>query len=294
MKKKLIVIILAVLLTASLGTNLYLTLFGGDALLWKSYLQDTEEIKIMELGVICAHENFREGEDYRFSYDLENDEYHELLAKYPIKEIAGEGNEFGQALNLMNEFSGRLSHSSNLKIDAENMNALYLLDYSLDKKDHGIYCRAKAQILNEMCLALGIYARKVWINPISVYDSDCHVVNEVWDSSLNKWIMLDITNNTYWIDNEKTPLSVLEIRDHLAKNEFCTPVLAGDKLSDPEGSLEKNLGNYLYIAKNMVYMYYLDRATVGESDRFYMLYPENLDSGYEWFISRKSVEAAPE
>ena len=46
-------------------------------------------------------------------------------------------------------------------------------------------------------LALGIYARKVWIMPNSGYDSDCHVVNEVWDSTLNKWVMLDITNNQY-------------------------------------------------------------------------------------------------
>ncbi|MBO4914890.1 MAG: transglutaminase domain-containing protein [Oscillospiraceae bacterium] len=286
-------VVLALVLICSLGFNIYMVL-GGDSILWKTYLQSPEEIKIMELGVIAAHAEFREGEDFVFSYDFDHEEYPTLLEKYAVSSIAGNGSEFERASRLMNAFSKRLAHTSNVSITPDQMNALYLLEYSLDQKNHGIFCRAKSQILNEMCLALGIYARKVWINPISKYDSDCHVVNEVWDSSYNKWIMLDITNNTFWIDREGTPLSVLEIRDLLANNEFCTPAFPSDDLSNPDRLANKHIDNYLYIAKNMVYTYYLDRNTVGETGSFYVLFPKNLDTKREQFVSRDSVEAPPQ
>lgn len=150
-----------------------------------------------------------------------------------------------------------------------------------------------------MCLSLGMYSRKVWIMPYSGYDNDCHVVNEVWDSSLHKWIMLDITNNEYWVDENNTPLSVLEIRSKLAMREFCTPVTVTDNKSDLKGIQKKRIGEFLYIAKNMVYMEYCTEFTVGESERFYMLRPQNMlmlknfPTEYFLLISKKSIENSP-
>ncbi|MGN1188902.1 MAG: hypothetical protein ACI4SL_00735, partial [Candidatus Ornithospirochaeta sp.] len=109
-----------------------------------------------------------------------------------------------------------------------------ILEYSLDNKKNGINCRNKAQIFNEMMLSLSIYSRKVWIMPYSSYDDECHVVNEIWDSSLNKWIMLDISNNAYWIDENDVPLSLLEIREKGANQSFCTPVIYKDDIKDKE------------------------------------------------------------
>lgn len=292
--KRLGVILLIVILLGSLGFNAYLVFFGGDSLLWRTYLQSPEEIEIMELGVLRAHANFREGEALAFQYDFANEEYPLLLSKYEIEKTAGSGCALDRALRLMDAYSGRLTHRSSIKIEPDQMNALYLLDYSLDQKEHGIYCRAKAQILNEMCLALGIYARKVWINPISAYDSDCHVVNEVWDEGYGQWIMLDITNNSYWIDETGKPLSVLEIHDLLSQHAFCTPAEPGDDLSSPEKLKEKHLDTYLYIAKNMVYMEYMGSYTVGETEPYYMLFPEGLPTKYTLFVSRESVEARPQ
>lgn len=177
--------------------------------------------------------------------------------------------------------------------DVDN-SALKLLEYSLNDKSHGINCRAKAQILNEMCLSLGIYARKVWIMPYSGYDGDCHVVNEIWDVSLNKWVMLDITNNEYWVDESNTPLSVLEICDKAALREFCTPVETGDQIGDLQGLQEKNIGSFLYIVKNMAYMEYCAEYTAGESKDFYFLLPQSLTpSEHTQIISRTAVENAP-
>lgn len=281
------IIALSVLLLISVGINIYFVFWGFD-----SYLQSTDEIYIMEAGILRNNLDFAEGEDIVLSYDFDHNDYSVLVATYNIDDIAGNGPEFEKALRLMDEFSPRLTHESNFNNQVE-MTALSLLAYSLDNKDNGINCRCKAQILNEMCLALDIYARKVWIMPNSGYDSDCHVVNEVWDTKLNKWVMLDITNNEYWVDENGTPLSVLEIRQKGAMREFCTPVQVGDSTGSLERLKEKHIDDFIYIMKNMVYMEYCDRYTVGESDTLYLLFPENLDTNYDKIISLESCERSP-
>lgn len=279
---------LIVLLTASIGFNIYFAFFS-----WDSYLQSTDEIYIMEAGILRNNLEFAEGETFSFEYDFDNAEYPELIEKYGIDKTAGNGSEFEKALNLMNEYAPRLKHKSNYDNSVE-MNALSLLEHSLDNPNNGINCRNKAQILNEMCLALGIYSRKVWILPNSGYDNDCHVVNEIWDSSLNKWIMLDITNNQYWIDENREPLSVIEIREKGALREFCTPVTVGQDLGDLDRLKEKNIGSFLYIMKNMLYMYACDVQTVGETEIEYMLFPDNLPTDYEYLISESAWDKSPE
>jgi len=279
--------ILSLVLLVSIGLNVYYIFFHT-----KSYLQSTEQIYIMESGILLNYSVFREGEDLEFEYDFDNEEYPILMEKYDIASIAGNGTEFEKALNLMNEFAPRLHHKSNYNNHIE-MNALDLLEYSLDNKNQGINCRNKAQILNEMCLALGIYSRKVWIMPNSNYDNDCHVVNEVWDNKLGKWVMLDITNNQYWVDEEGNPLSVIEIRTKGANQEFCTPIEPGEKTDDLKKLKEKHISEFLYIMKNMAYMKYCDKQTVGESDTRYLLCPKNLDTDYEYLISPEACEKSP-
>lgn len=280
-------IVLIVALLVSVGFNIYQAYFG-----WDSYLQSTDEIYIMEAGILKNNLVFHDGTDYGITYDFSHENYGQLKSKYSIESTAGDGSEFERALRLMNEYAPRLTHKS----DYDNhipINALDLLEYSLDKKNNGINCRAKAQILNEMCLALGIYSRKVWIMPYSAYDGDCHVVNEVWDSSLDKWVMLDITNDEYWVDENNTPLSVLEIRKYAALNEFCTPVSVGDKTDDLQGVKEKNIGDFLYIVKNMVYMEYCTDYSVGETENTYLLLPQNIPTEYPLLISLSSIENSP-
>ena len=282
-----IIVILAVLLLASLAQNVYCYFWGFD-----SYLQNTGEIYTMEAGILRNNLEFQPGEDLEIRYDFDHEEYPVLISRYGIDKTAGEGSEFDKALRLMNQYAPRLTHKSNYDNHVE-MSAAALLEYSLDKKDHGINCRSKAQILNEMCLSLGIYARKVWIMPYSGYDSDCHVVNEVWDSRLGKWVMLDITQNQYWVDENGTPLSVIEIRNKGAMREFCTPVEAGDNLTDLKVLKEKHIGEFLYIMKNMVYMQYCSEYTVGEAKPFYTLLPTGLDPKEMPVISLQASEQSP-
>lgn len=289
-KRKLLIIggcVLSLAVIVSFAINIYFLFFNYD-----SYLQSTDEIYVMEAGILNNNIQFMKGEDHEFVYDFDNELYAQLKSKYNIEKIAGERTELQKSLRLMDEFSSRLKHKSNYDNHIE-MNAVSLLEYSLDNRNHGINCRSKAQILNEMCLALNIYARKVWIMPNSKYDGDCHVVNEIWDSELNKWIMLDITNNEYWCDENGVPLSVLEIRYKGAKCEFCTPVRANEKLNDLSKLKKKHINDFVYIMKNMVYMEYCESYSIGECDKIYLLFPANIQTKYEFIISEESVKRSP-
>ena len=289
-KKLLVGIGLAILIAGLITSIVFNILFALFP--YSSYLQNMDQIYTMEAGILKNNLDFADGEELIISYDFDNKDYDILIEKYNIAKIAGEDSEFDKALRLMNEFAPRLTHNSYYDNHIE-MNALDLLQYSLNNKKQGINCRAKAQVLNEMCLALNIYSRKVWIMPNSGYDNDCHVVNEVWDSQRNKWIMLDITNNEYWVDENCTPLSILEIRTKGAKREFCTPVQAGDKLNNLQKLKSKYYSDFLYIMKNMTYMEYCVDYGVGESDNIYLLFPKNLNTSYEFIMSESSVINAP-
>lgn len=286
------VIIISILLILSIGLNFYLY-FGTESnspLLW---LQSEEFVGDTIIGILRNSEEFRDGEDVVFSYDFDNESYGSLLETYHIRDTAGEGSEFVKAKNLMHEYSGRINHNSKVAIPPENMNADYLLKTYLDNKEEGTYCRAKAQILNEMCLALGIYARKLWVLPLSSLDDECHVVNEVWDSHYNKWIMLDFTNDLYWVDENAEPLSMLEVRDKIINDEFCTPVFSGSDLKDLEKIRQNSAYTFAYYVKNLAVLKYMDTYTVGEA-KVYTLMPVNYaDKKGLDLISREAVEASP-
>ncbi|MBR5231424.1 MAG: transglutaminase domain-containing protein [Clostridia bacterium] len=281
------IVILGALLLGSIGLNVYYTFWGFD-----SYLQSTDQIYVMEAGILRNHLMMAPGEDFTFAYDFEHEDYPRLIEQYGIDKTAGAGTELERALRLMDHYAPKLQHKSNYDNHVP-VNALALLDYSIGSRQ-GINCRAKAQILNEMCLALGIHSRKVWIMPYSVYDGDCHVVNEVWDRSLGKWVMLDITNNEYWIDENGLPLSVLEIRQKGALNEFCTPVSPNEPTDNVQKLKEKHMGSFVYIMKNMVYTKYCSAYTAGEVFPVVRLSSEALSVPEERQISQWSCERSPE
>lgn len=66
----------------------YILTGHGDWIFQTSYLQSTEQIYIMEAGILYNEQAFRDGEDYVKKYDFE------------------------KALALMNAYASRLHHSS--------------------------------------------------------------------------------------------------------------------------------------------------------------------------------------
>ena len=80
------------------------------------------------------------------------------------------------------------------------------------------------------------------------------------------------------------------------RQEFCTPIKPGDSLTDLHQSLRRNYENFLYIAKNMVYMYYCTNNSTGETDSFFILLPKACvlnESAPLTLISKESIDSAP-
>lgn len=199
-------------------------------------------------GILFNSRSFAAGERAAITYVFDCPEYKTLIEKYQIDQIAGEGTAFQRAERLLHWMSPRLKH----KPDYDNhvpMNSLTLLEYSLDRPENGINCRNKAVILTECCLALGIYARRVYIMPCSPYDGDNHVVTEIFDRKLGKWIMLDPSTDGVFRDEKGAPLSLLELRERFAGNRSArfTGSEDGDEMN---AYFAKNLHRFMVDGEN--------------------------------------------
>lgn len=208
-----------------------------------------EELNVFK-GILFNNSEFAEGEIENFTYKFDCSEFEFLKREYKIQYIAGNGTSFEKAVNLTHYFAMRLAHDGNFD-NHINCNALELLKYSLNNPSCGINCLNKSKILQESCLALKIPARRVWIMPYSPYDTDNHVVTEIYDNTLRKWIMLDVTSDGYFTDAADVPLSVIEIRRKLALNDVCnfikTVSECAEMFSDQEAEA---VYNERYFAKN--------------------------------------------
>ncbi|MBQ7888732.1 MAG: hypothetical protein IJ356_03120 [Erysipelotrichaceae bacterium] len=226
-------------------------------------------------GILFHNQEFESGNTQEFLYEFDCPEFEELRNKYDLLNIAGNGSDFIRAKRLLHDLAPRLTHSSWYDNHIE-CNALRLLEYSLDNPEQGINCLNKSKILAECALAIGIYARRVRILPYSPYDFDNHVVTEIYDRELNKWIMLDVTTDGYFIDETKTPLSLLEIRNKFANAEFITFVHSTDTLNDLQELRNQYLDTNMYICKNLFYFQAEQYNTFGEKNSFLQFVPPHF------------------
>lgn len=223
-------------------------------------------------GILFHNQEFESGNRSENIYEFECPAFEELRNQYDLVKIAGKGSDFARAKRLLHYLAPRLTHSPWYDNHIE-CNALRLLEYSLDNPEQGINCLNKSKILVECCLALGIYARRVRIMPFSPYDFDNHVVAEIYDRTLEKWIMLDPTTDGYFIDETKTPLSLLEMRSKFANAEFVTFVRSADSLKDIHKLRAKHLDKNMYICKNLFYFQVEQYSTFGEKGSFLYFVP---------------------
>lgn len=217
--------------------------------------QYKEQLRNLYSGILNNYPEFAEGEDASLTYDLEAREWEELRSRYTLENVMKTGTAFERAVRLTRYLAPGLTHSSWYDNHVE-CNALELLAYSFENKEHGINCLNKAKILAECCLALGIYARRVFLYPFSPFDFDSHVVCEIFDERLDKWIMLDPTTDGYFVDENNTPLSMPEIRNGFTSSRFQTFVPTTGKSEDLQKTRLCNEGINLYFLKNCFRMSY--------------------------------------
>ena len=225
-------------------------------------------------GVLFHNQEFENGNADEIIYEFDCPEFEELRNTYDLVKIAGKGSDFVRAKRLLHYLAPRLTHSSWYDNHIE-CNALRLLEYSLNNPKQGINCLNKSKILVECCMALGIFARRVRIMPFSPYDFDNHVVAEIYDKTLQKWIMLDPTTDGYFIDDTKTPLSLLEMRRKFANAEFITFVNTTESLRDIQKLRTKHINTNMYICKNMFYFQIEQYSTFGEKESYLFFVPPN-------------------
>lgn len=207
-------------------------------------------------GILFHNQEFESESNAHISYDFSCPEFKELKEKYNLEAVAGKGSDFTKAKRLLHFLADNWKTHQPWYDGHVACNALALLEYSFGNPEHGINCKYKSKVLEECCLALGIYARRVFIMPYSPYDFDNHVVTEIYDRKMKKWIMLDPTLDAYVINEEKTPLSIWEIRDCFANMHFATIVFSNEKISNPKKCAQKvdNMEATAYICKNLFYL----------------------------------------
>lgn len=217
-------------------------------------------------GILFNSPTFEKGQEICLSYDFTNAKYEELKTRYPILQIAGKGSDFQRALCICQWLAPNLSHQGDFSLTNNfSVNSISLLDYAFGNSKHGINCVCKAKILVECCLALGIFARRIGLYPNSPFDTDNHVVAEIYDRKRKKWIMLDPTSGGYFTDG-KNPLSCLEMRESFALNASSSIILPKQKSNNLEKLIEKNISWNFYYAKNCYYMTVETFSGFGEND----------------------------
>ena len=191
--------------------------------------------------------------EVNLSYDYNHPKFDTLKRLYPIESVAGDGDDFSKAVNLLKWVSAHNYHNSDFIADIPN-NALDFLNYSHDKDSScGINCKALSTILSECLLSIGIKARRIYIMPCSPYTADNHVVVNAFIKETNKWVMLDPTS-TFYVSNEQGEyLSVLELRSHLASQK---PIFFSKdaKYNDDIWTAEKAEEVTTYLSKNLFFV----------------------------------------
>jgi len=140
----------------------------------------------------------------------------ELRKKYNLDSAAGGGNEISRFINLMKWVHKIVKHDgSSMNPKIRTADALITV---CKTENRGVNCRMMATILNEVYLSMGYKSRFITCMPQGEKFDDCHVINEVYSVSLNKWLWMDPTFETCVTDDKGNYLSIQETRLRLVNN----------------------------------------------------------------------------
>lgn len=149
-----------------------------------------------------------------FSYQLEDDvSLIKIRKKLRLDFIAGNGSELSQIFNIMHWVHDSVKHDGSSH-NPKKKNAIDLINIC-EVENRGINCRMMAILLNECYLSMGIKSRYITCMPKETNFDECHVINMVYSTELNKWIWIDPSLDAYVMDEKGNLLGIQEVRERL-------------------------------------------------------------------------------
>lgn len=216
-------------------------------------------------------------EGIQLSYDISSPEFLKIREKYMLDNIAGKGDDFSKAKNILFWLSKNCYHNGNFNFKEET-NGKNILEYSYQKgKEHGVNCSALAEALTDCFLSLGFMARTIFIMPFSPYEQDNHTVTHVYIDDMKKWVMMDPTYNCYVMNEEKEPLNIFEVRTLLANQNY---IVFNEEAKYNDEKREKDSEEIKeYYAKDLFYFVISERScyNVGQNNREIHIIPIDFD-----------------
>lgn len=202
------------------------------------------------------------GESVEIEYKFQCPEYLRLRDKYALSQFSGAG-DWEKIRRLLLWVNAHVTHAGDYD-NSDPQDSLSLLDLAFDT-GYGINCLAMSILLSECLLAVGVWARVVYMMPCEAEDGDNHVVVEAFVAEWGKWVMVDPTYGSYCINSQGTVLNLCEIRECVGRDEkysFSKNLCYnGEAVTDIEDLKE-------YYAKNLFFFRCSSRQGYGEHRGF--------------------------
>ncbi len=211
-------------------------------------VKDRQPLSVLKKSASYAQDSIKM--DKPFRYESKDSKCLSVVREYfKLDSVAGQGDELSKIINLLHFAHDNMRHDGGNRAFAE-MDAIDLYNYC-KTTGRGINCRQLAISLCEMYLSMGIPARYVTCMPADSLDYECHVINTVWSSQLQKWLYIDPTMDAWVMDENGTMLSISEVRERLVNGQPL--VLCETANWNHESKQNKEYYLDYYMAKNLYY-----------------------------------------
>ena len=211
-------------------------------------VKDRQPLSVIKKSASYAQDSIKM--DNPFRYESKDSKCLSVVREYfKLDSVAGQGDELSKIINLLHFAHDNMRHDGGNRAFAE-MDAIDLYNYC-KTTGRGINCRQLAISLCEMYLSMGIPARYVTCMPADSLDYECHVINTVWSSQLQKWLYIDPTMDAWVMDENGTMLSISEVRERLVNGQPL--VLCETANWNHQSQQTKEYYQDYYMAKNLYY-----------------------------------------
>ncbi len=180
----------------------------------------TKHIEIFR-NILVKYETFLDGTicwKEGFLYPLNYDSYFQKLkAKYKFEKylVSSEIETCKNILRWVNEtmlFRDYDEYLGEYRADC-------ILQYAISNRKI-LNCAMHSIVLTEVLSALGFKCRSIQCLPLDPLDNDSHFINLVFINNFHKWIALDPSFATFFLNSRNEYLNLRELRQYYLKDDF--------------------------------------------------------------------------